>query len=240
MLLACAWSWPLFWLFHMEPTLWSAIPLPQPLRMTLLMWGPGLAAMLCWRLFRDHIPRRASLTGGSAKHAIAFYAVPMAALALVGVEIQGPGGVQHVHALVGVIALVGFANSLGEELGWRGFLQDALQPLDPLARYVLIGLLWAAWHFTNLWAGRGDAGDVAIYLAWYLPSTVLYSFLLGTGVERSRALAVACTGHAWINTGEFGGDGMWLVLACSVPFWIWLLRTWPKHELVSDPPIPDR
>jgi len=33
-----------------------------------------------------------------------------------------------------------FVSILGEELGWRGFLQDALRPLSPVKRFVLIGV----------------------------------------------------------------------------------------------------
>ena len=35
----------------------------------------------------------------------------------------------------------GFFQVLGEELGWRGFLQDALRPLPRMRRYVLIGAM---------------------------------------------------------------------------------------------------
>lgn len=229
MLLACAWSWPLFWLRDMEPALWNGLPLPPPLRMTLLMWGPGLAALICWRWFRRRVPRGATISGGAPWRALAFYAAPMLLLALVGADMPGPNGPQRVHALIALIAVVGFINCLGEELGWRGFLQDGLRPLDRLPRYALIGMLWAGWHFTNLFASRADLAEVMTYLAWYLPTTIALSWLLGEGVERSRAVAVAATFHAWVNLSwELGGTGKWIVLALSVPYWAWLLWTWPR------------
>lgn len=229
LLLACAWSWPLFWLRDMRPELWNALPLPPPLRMTLLMWGPGLAALLCWRLFRAQVARRARLAGGAPWRALAFYAVPMLALSAIGAQMQGPQGMQPVHGLILLVAVVGFVNCLGEELGWRGFLQDALRPLARAPRYLLIGLFWAAWHFTNLFASRTDPKDLLLYLAWYLPSTVALSALLGESVERSRALVVATTFHAWVNLSwELGGTGKWIVLGLSLPYWAWLLWTWPR------------
>ena len=228
-LLACLWSWPLFWLRDMAPGMWKALPLPYPLRITAIMWGPGLAALLCWRLFRPQVPRRSGIFGKNWRRALAFYAVPMLALAAIGVEMPHPTEPRRVHALFLLIAVLGFVNCLGEELGWRGFLQDALQPLQQVPRYVLIGLMWAGWHFTNLFAPRPDPVDLLRYLAWYLPMTCVLSFLLGQGVERSRAIAVAVTLHAWVNlTWELESPVTWAVLALSLPFWGWLLWTWPQ------------
>lgn len=228
-LLACLWSWPLFWLRDMMPTVWAALPVPHPLRMTAIMWGPGLAALLCWRMFRPQVPRQAAIWGRHWPRALAFYAVPMLALAAIGVDMPHPTGPQRAHALLLLIAVLGFVNCLGEELGWRGFLQDALQSLRQVPRYVLIGIMWAGWHFTNLFASRSDPVDLLRYLAWYLPTTVVLSFLLGRGVERSRAIAVAVTLHAWTNLSlEFAGPTTWTVLVLSIPFWVWLLWTWPQ------------
>lgn len=232
--LACAWSWPLFWLRDMVPGGWNALPLPPPLRMTLLMWGPGIAALVCWRLFRHRIVRRSSVFGGQRGRALAFYFVPMLALAAVGVAMPTAQGMQQTHGLVLVIGLIGFINVLGEELGWRGFLLDALRPMNAWPRYLLMGLLWAGWHFTNLFASRETWGELLGYLAWYLPVTIALSALLGSSVLRSRAIAVAVTGHAWMNLlWEFPGGGTWAVAAASLPFWFWLLRGWPASTVAE-------
>jgi len=54
-------------------------------------------------------------------------------------------------ALMPINALVGGAifgiGPLGEEMGWRGFLQDRLQgKANPVVIAVIIGLIWSAWH----------------------------------------------------------------------------------------------
>lgn len=225
--LACAWSWPFFWLRDMEPELWMRLPLPHPLKNSLLMWGPGIAALICFRLFQRTHRRNSTVFGGQTLRALAFYGLPMLALALVGISGPDAGG-QRTHALVLLIAVIGFMNVLGEELGWRGFLQEALQPLAPVPRYVLIGLLWAMWHFTNLFAHREGAA-LLTYLAWYLPVTILLSAMLGEATQRSRAIAVAVTLHSWANLlWEFSGTGTYIVFAASVPFWCWMLYRWPK------------
>lgn len=225
--LACLWSWPLFWWRDMHPGAWAAWRIPHPLKMTVLMWGPGLAALVCLRLFRATHRRTVWLAGGTRLRALAFYFVPMLVLAVVGVRLPEMGG-GTAHALVLAIAVVGLLNTLGEELGWRGFLQDALRPLPRPARYVLIGSLWAAWHFTNLFAHREGAA-LWTYLAWYLPATIALSALIGEATDRSRAVLVAVTLHAWMNLAmELPGAGTYAVLAGAVPFWAWLLWTWPR------------
>ena len=230
-LLACLWSWPLFWLREFHSDLWQALPVPAPLRMTLVMWGPGLAALVCWRLFRARVARTASLLGGAPLRALAFYFVPLSVLAACGTRIQDLAGWQNVHAIVLAIAVVGFVNTLGEELGWRGFLRDSLAPLSLLERGALSGLIWAAWHFTNLFAGRQDGEAVLAHLAWYVPLTIVLSILLDAGVSRSRALVVAITWHTWMNLAwELGGSTKWWVLAAALPFWALLLATWPRPE----------
>ncbi len=226
-LLACAWSWPLFWLRDMHPDTWQAWRMPPPLKNMLLMWGPGVAALVCLRVFRSTHRRTITFSGDQRWRSLAFYFAPLVALAAVGTRMpeMGPG---TVHGLVLALAVVGLINILGEELGWRGFLQDALRPLARPQRYLLIGLIWAGWHFTNLFAHRSGA-ELWTYLAWYLPMTVALSALIGEATDRSRALLVAVTLHGWLDLlWELEGTGVYVVFAAAIPFWFWLLWTWPQ------------
>jgi len=224
--IACAWSWPLFWWRDMHWESWMAWRIPMPLKNTLLMWGPGIAALLCLRMFRGSHQRRIVVFGSSRWRSLVFYFVPVFALAAVGVK-SGELGQGTAHALVLLIGVIGLVNVLGEELGWRGFLQDALRPLPRTARYVLIGLMWTGWHFTNLFAHREGAA-LWTYLAWYVPSTIALSIVIGEASDRSRAVLVAVTLHAWMNLVlEFPGVGTHAVLALAIPFWGWMLWKWP-------------
>ena len=227
--LACVWSWPLFWLRDMHPESWMAWRFPMPLKNTLLMWGPGIAALICFRLFRKSHNRTITFAGKQKLRALAFYFLPMIALAIVGVRSpeMGPG---IVHLFVILIAVIGLINILGEELGWRSFLQDALRPLPKPSRYILIGLIWAGWHFTNLFAHR-EGAELWTYLAWYVPLTIALSAVIGEATDRSRALLVAVTLHAWVNIlWEFSGPGTYAVLAASMAFWGWMLWRWPDAQ----------
>jgi uncharacterized protein len=227
-LLACAWSWPFFWWRDMHSESWMAWRFPMPLKNTLLMWGPGIAALICFWLFRKNHQRSISIFGQTRLRSLVFYFLPMIALAIVGIRIteMGPG---IVHAMVIAIAVVGMINILGEELGWRGFLQDALRPLPKSARYIVIGLVWAGWHFTNLFAHL-EGQELWMYLAWYLPLTIVLSALIGEAADRTRAVLVAVTLHAWLDfLWEFPGTGTYAVFAGSILFWFWMLKNWPRR-----------
>ena len=66
---------------------------------------------------------------------------------------------------------------LGEELGWRGFLQDALRPLTPYKKYIIIGVMWELWHFTN----RMSAGleiSTFIRVGIFIVALIILSFLM--------------------------------------------------------------
>lgn len=226
-LIACAWSWPFFWLRDMQVDAWSAMRIPHPLKNMLLMWGPGISALICLRIFKPGHRRTITLTGTHAVYSVAFYVLPFLALAAAGVN-SAEFGPERVHAMILLIAAVGFINILGEELGWRGFLQDALRGISRPLKYLLIGALWTLWHFTNIFAHR-DAREVLAYLAWYFPLTVALSALIGESTERTRSLFVAVTLHSWLNLlWEFKGPSTYAVFAVSLLFWAWLLHQWPK------------
>lgn len=151
-------------------------------------------------------------------------------LGLVAVGMEFPdGSVSHLIPLI--MGAVAWLIILGEELGWRGFLQDALRPLSPLVRYVLIGVLWEFWHFTNRTA-YGSAKEVALRLLIYYPVAIILSIIIGEATERGKSLLVAVTLHGWFNTlFEFPSWRTYVVFGLSVPFWVWLLIRWNKDKV---------
>jgi membrane protease YdiL (CAAX protease family) len=127
------------------------------------------------------------------------------------------------------VALLSFCWALGEELGWRGFLQDALRPIPFFPRSVLLGVLWAFWHFTNYTANR-PLKLVAITLAIFYPALILVTFLIGMAVERTRSLWVAVTIHAWVDLSiRLRTERTSIVFGVSILFWLYLLWRWPQN-----------
>lgn len=233
-LLACAISWPFFWWRDMANESWRAWHIPGVLKSTSYMWGPGLAAFLCFWIFRRTHKRVITVAGSSLARSLLFYIIPLGAFALVGAP--GQEGIFG-HVLPLVIIGTSFLTVFGEELGWRGFLQDALRPLSPLQRYVLIGVLWEFWHFTNRIVGTEmyQVSSVALVLAVSYPAVIALSWLIGMAVERSRSLIVAHSIHLWVNLlFEFASWQTSVIFGLTVIFWLFLLKTWPGENSIED------
>jgi membrane protease YdiL (CAAX protease family) len=122
-----------------------------------------------------------------------------------------------------------FVSILGEELGWRGFLQDALRPLSPVKRFVLIGVLWEFWHFTTRTTHGWSLQRIAVTLLISYSAVILLSFVLGYAAERSRSVVVAVSLHLYIDVLLNNLD-LYIPLLLALPIWVLLLVTWPKAE----------
>ena len=126
-----------------------------------------------------------------------------------------------------VASLINAVPALGEELGWRGFLQSALSPLGFWRMSLLSGLLWGVWHAPAILLGynyqRPDLVGVA--------SMVVFCFAVGVLLAWLRAICrnvwVPAVAHGAINavTGvtllflPAGADPLWTTVL-GVPGWI--------------------
>ncbi len=118
--------------------------------------------------------------------------------------------------------MIGGLSTLGEELGWRGFLQGSLRPLGRFRGYLLVALMWEAWHFTSHL--KGTLTEVVSRMSIYIPLVIAITSLLGFVVERTDSLLLAVTLPEWLNI-PFGSGGtylMWAALAC-IPLGRWLI-----------------
>ena len=136
------------------------------------------------------------------------------------------------------ILLVCFAHnlllggSLGEELGWRGFLLPALlRKRSPLGASIVLAVVGGMWHIPiDLSAGFGIAGPgailvrivflipVSILFTWfYLHSkgSVLIAILLHTSVNVMSDLGLSSYDGAAIVFGLLTGVAAWILWAFS-------------------------
>ena len=96
--------------------------------------------------------------------------------------------------------------SLGEEIGWRGFLLPALlRRMSPLAASVVLGVVWGLWHLPiDLAVGFGlhGIGAVVARVFFAVPLSVLFTwFFLRSG----GSMLVALLLHTSINVmGDLG------------------------------------
>jgi len=228
--LACAISWPFFWWRDVHPASWDAWSLPPEIKGLTQPWGPGLAALAVAYLYPR--VRLVSLFGPSTARSAAFCLVPVVAAWVGSMIVAGRFSYSIVYYL-----LVGAFSTLGEEVGWRGFLQSALRPLGRIRGYLLLALLWEVWHFTS--HTKGPLPDVISRLALIVPIVVVTTFVLGLVTERTGSLLIATTLHEWIDI-VFDGSVPYLTWAAlvSVPVWIWLVWTWPDHAEGRAPAAP--
>jgi len=110
------------------------------------------------------------------------------------------------------IVLVCFAHnlllggSLGEEIGWRGFLLPALlRRMSPLAASVVLGVVWGLWHLPiDFYAGFGlhGIGAVVARVVYAVPMSILFTWFF---LRTRGSLLVALLLHASINVmGDLG------------------------------------
>ena len=217
--LACAWSWPFFWWQDHYSTSWEAWQIRPELKEPFIQWGPGLAAIAVYYLFPHMRPRFLSLAGSSWKRSAACFLTPL--LLVWGVAIYR--GEPHWLSVPYYVAAVGFS-CLGEEVGWRGFLQGALGPIGRIRGSLLIGM-WTAWHFNPTREG------LISHLEVLLPVTVVMSLLLIFLIGRTGSVLLAASVHEWLDIGAAYSDyRRWIALA-AVPFWLWMTWKWPVSRI---------
>lgn len=118
--------------------------------------------------------------------------VAMAAV-LGGMTLVGPRAVGEIPFLVFLVfQLVGAA---GEEVGWRGFLQPALEfRYGRLVAVGVTGLIWALWHVRAFTMGPVVAGSFLVAAMGF--AVVLGYLANGSFVQR---VVTATIGHWLIN-----------------------------------------
>jgi len=99
-------------------------------------------------------------------------------------------------------AVISSLAAIGEELGWRGFLQGALlERLGPDRAITLLGVIWALWHLPALLAGFNyPANPVLGALVLFPLQLVAASYFLGWLTLRSGSFWAAAVAHGAVNS----------------------------------------
>ena len=134
--------------------------------------------------------------------------------------------------------------SLGEELGWRGYLLPQLLSVGQTRALVLVGLIWAAWHMPLIFLTPlyHSAGNRLIVLPLFVGTLVAASFVFGylrilTGSVWPASLGHSVHNVAWSTLGALtatsspvvvneylAGDNGVLILAATAVVAVWLGR----------------
>lgn len=125
------------------------------------------------------------------------------------------------QAYMVVVALVFvLPNTLGEELGWRGFaLPELLKRSGPLASSLTLGVFWAVWHLP-MWLMYGKAGlPLAASFFWTVAIAFVFTWIYrGSGNRLTLAWlfhsSLTATGYLLSSIPTFTDDVIHLATAC--------------------------
>jgi membrane protease YdiL (CAAX protease family) len=170
-----------------------------PAEISLPQWGPGLAALLMLVLFRkdghkitvhaQETPALRYLTAALIPVGAALVLRLAASLLRIPPAEDAPA----YHSLLLAVLWMPLG-ALGEELGWRGYLNKRLDArLGGLASSLLVGLLWMPIHIPFLQRGLLMAALLTVLLMAY--SVVLYALTKETGFS----VLLASVFHLVIN-----------------------------------------
>ena len=163
----------------------------------LIGWGPAAAAFLSWKIFGRQ-NRTSSLFGTWKAGAIFMAMTPAVIFGLFGY----PNSFDMNPHLAGFIlgGLI-FVYVLGEEIGWRGYMQDALSPKPFVLRTLMIGVVWWAWHLFFI----RSADPVYLFktILIILPTAFMLSWLM----SESRS---------WLSIAAFHSLGNIAFLATAI------------------------
>jgi len=155
-------------------------------------------------------------------------------------------------ALVQFSLVAGMMAGVFEELGWTGFaIPHLLRHRSVLRTGLIVGALWAVWHFIiNVWTS-GDASG-ALDLPLFLHSLVFsvgiltaYRVLMVWVYNETRSLLLAILMHMSLTTGNIlfvplsmvEWTGLWWSVTVATAFWtlVALVARYSKGGLSQQP-----
>lgn len=200
--------------------------------------GIFIAGLLGIFLLRKQRKVETSFFGTSKFKSLLMAFVPTFLLITIGV--QNKYGI-NAH-LYGLIAAFGsFIYCIMEEYGWRGYLQEEFRFFKPVIKFLLIGLIWYAWHLSFLTVATFNDN------LFFLGTLILGSWGIGKISELTHSILACACFHLIVNifmynhffNNAFSGASKLIILVLSVLLWIVILVQWKKdttrYELQSHP-----
>jgi membrane protease YdiL (CAAX protease family) len=111
--------------------------------------------------------------------------------------------------------------ALGEEFGWRGYLQQALAPLKLPVRIVAIGTIWYLWLLNFLNPHISLSSHISLYVA-----VVLGSWGLLKITDATKSILFAAAVHLSFNLfadAQIDGTKRLIVICVAAVVWTVLI-----------------
>jgi membrane protease YdiL (CAAX protease family) len=239
LVLTFAWAWILwgYWIPTMPP---GGLVITPAFIISAIAGGlaPSLAAIFCaWVIgggagVGDLLAPLLRLGLPVGWYAIALLVVPIVSVAAAVLQQLFVGPLKPVDpALIAVATVWPAMAALGEEIGWRGYMQPRLQArMGGLAAALVIGMVWGLWHLPADWIGLKAYGDW-FFAAFLINGPVVltaHAIILAWLWNRTRSLAIAAlyhfsiTGSAMLTptAGEPGASGVAAAAIGAGLFWL--------------------
>lgn len=195
----------------------------------LAMWGPGIAAIVAtvWVAKEPFSALRLNKLGKARYYVIAWLLPPLMCFLAVGLTVligtgkldlsfstlkamleQTPstraipiGLVVALQLLQGLLLgpIINIFATMGEELGWRGFLLPRLLPLGQWRAILLSGVIWGIWHAPAILQGYNYPQHPAWGVLLMTVSTVMLGTIFSWLYLATRSPWVAALAHGSLN-----------------------------------------
>lgn len=205
------------------------IPLPYGLSVfyrVLRGIGPAIGFFAVYYILKSSVERKFTFWGVNKLYSVLAVAIIPLFLGIAGLNNQ-EGLNQHYYGFITGIFMILYA--LGEEYGWRGYLQQALEPLKFQYRILLIALLWYVWHLSFLLPGFSMQSQL-IFFAFL----VLGSWGLLKITESSFSILFAAAVHIAFNIltdSHITGNRKIIVLILAATVWTILMISLSKNKI---------
>jgi membrane protease YdiL (CAAX protease family) len=186
--------------------------------------GPALGAIGVFVLFRYRT--RITLFGNGKPYALAMVSTPAVVMASIG--LPNRFGV-NAHLFGGSLGVMVVIYAILEELGWRGYLQDELSDFSKLPKYMLIGLIWYAWHFS--WVEDHAIRDQVFNIGFMIAASVGIGFVADRTASVLAAAAFHVIGDIMGLMPDFramipDSYQRFVIVATCVAVWLITMRIW--------------
>jgi len=184
------------------------------------LFGPALAAVVVTRADGTWPELRARITGWRRHvgwYALAF-GIPFAVAGTARLIFTATGGTIDGLGAISAIEVVIFVLVIGEEIGWRGFLQPRLREHRGLVTAgLLTGVVWVLWH-VPVYLAPGQGMVAFLQFAWWVLPLAVTLGVVAEGARFSVIIATVMHGAANIATPILlpGVDRSWWLLMTGV------------------------
>ena len=178
--------------------------------------GPAIGALVAFRLFQI---RSVMTLKGDFKN----FLVPLSIYWLLPIILIETVAYFSKETAPKIAIITILVYGLVEEIGWRGFLQQALISLPKFTRILIITTLWFIWHLNF---------DVSVSNLTFFLILLLGSWVLGFLAEKTNSLFCVSAIHSLNNF--FSDLNLYKISILSALLIIWILSIVYRRKLGGD------